>query len=61
VPLVRIKRNPSRGLGSVGDEERADGIADAMICACFPSNLSWLNDKNGHLAVLKLFDDALAK
>jgi hypothetical protein len=45
----------------VGDKEPAEAIADEVIAACFPCNLSWINDKNGHLAVLKLFDDALVK
>jgi hypothetical protein len=45
----------------VGDKEQAEGIADEVIASCFPHNLSWINDKNGHAAVLKLFSDALAE
>jgi hypothetical protein len=43
----------------VGHKERAEGIADEIIADCFPCNLSWINDKDGHATVLQLFDKAL--
>jgi hypothetical protein len=43
----------------VGDIERAAEIADAALAASFPPNLTWINDTQGHDAVLRLFDQAL--
>jgi hypothetical protein len=45
----------------IGNKERAEGIADEIIANCFPCNLSWINDKDGHAAVIKLFDKALTE
>jgi hypothetical protein len=44
----------------IGHKEQAEGIADEIIADCFPCNLSWINDKDGHATVLQLFDKALA-
>jgi hypothetical protein len=40
----------------VGDRERAAQIADEVLVACFPANLTWINDTQGHAAVLELFN-----
>jgi hypothetical protein len=45
----------------MGDRQRAEEVADEVIATCFPANLSWINDTEGHAAVLKLFDGALAR
>jgi hypothetical protein len=42
------------------DKERAERIADAVIAGCFLP-ITWINDRSGHAAVLKLFADALAE
>jgi hypothetical protein len=45
----------------LGDRQRAEEIADEVIATCFPANMSWINDTEGHAAVLGLFDGALAR
>jgi hypothetical protein len=44
-----------------GDRQRAEEIADEVIADFFPPSLSWINDKQGHAAILKLFDEALTR
>ena len=54
---------PVRALGAfnrvtfdlVIDKERAEGTAGEVIAACFPPNLTSINDKKWHAAVLRLF------
>jgi hypothetical protein len=43
----------------VRDKERAGQIADEVLVACFPPNLTWINDTQGHAAVLELFSQSL--
>jgi hypothetical protein len=43
----------------VRDKERAAQIADEVLEACFPANITWINDTQGHAAVLELFNRSL--
>jgi hypothetical protein len=45
----------------MGNRQGAEEIADEVIATYFPANLSWINDREDHAAVLKLFDGALAR
>ena len=47
-------------LDLVGEETRAQLLADEVLNACLPRNLSAINDQEGHAAVLAVFDWALA-
>jgi hypothetical protein len=45
----------------IGDKQRAARIAAEVIAARFPPRLAWINDNEGHGAILKLIDEALAR